>query len=52
MKCFIHFYQACANQLREMFPNMSKEFLEKTLGENGENLNLAVADILKARECK
>ena len=52
MKCLFHFHQACVSQLREMFPNMPKEFLKKTLQENDEDLNLAVADILKSRECK
>lgn len=39
---------AHVSRLREMFPDMSTEFLKKKLEENGDDLDLAVSDILKA----
>lgn len=52
MKCFIHFFSARVSCLREMFPDMSTEYLKKKLEENGDDFDLAVSDILKAWDCK
>ena len=52
MKCSIHFFQARISRLREMFPDMSTEYLKTKLEENGDILDLTVSDILKAWDCK